>query len=136
MFLFRTSGDTLDSVLSHEKHASRGTPREWDPDEVVLISKNRRDCLTEERQIKAVSKLRRIRNARQVEIDRYWPGNTGRWRYIFDCHGTQKLTSPFDLRDVLSNARRYGPGAQEFIRILPEHEVEIVNFLHERGIRL
>jgi hypothetical protein len=81
MFLFKTSGRTLGSVIANQKHAFRGRPREWDVGEWVLVSKNRADCAPTDRQIQYLMKLESIRALEPGESEHYWPGTEGRWIY-------------------------------------------------------
>ena len=110
MYVFKTSGATLRSVVAHQKHAFAGRPRDWAPHELVLVSKNRADCAHGEKQIQYVMKIRNIRGLHPGEAESLWPGNEGRWKYLVDCYDTHALGAPFNLRDVLGErANAYDP---------------------------
>jgi len=110
MYLFKTSGKTFDSVISHQKHAFNSMPRDWFRGEIVLVSKNVADCLPGEKQIQYIMKIDRIRATSQDELERYWPGNKGTWKYIADCYDSCKLDHPFNLKDILGESdKKYSP---------------------------
>ena len=77
MYLFKTSGQTYNSVIQNQKHAFRGQPRNWSEGEIVLVSKNKADCAPGERQIRYTMRLNTIRRASDAEIETYWPGVNG-----------------------------------------------------------
>jgi len=101
MYIFKTSGATFDSVIRNQKHAFKNKPVDWLPGEIVLVSKNQKDCAPTEKQISFTMLLSAIREATDDEIETYWPGNAGRWNYIVDCTGTEPIPKPFNLRDIL-----------------------------------
>ena len=101
MFIFKTSGATYSSVIANQKHAFRQKPRQWKPGELILVSKNKNDCVPGEKQIHYTMRFKTIREAPQEEIESLWPGNKGRWKYIFECDSTELLPSPFNLQDIL-----------------------------------
>ncbi len=110
MYIFKTSGATFDSVIRNQKHAFRNKPRDWQPEEIVLVSKNKGDCAPREKQISFTMRLKEIRGTGDDEIERYWPGNPGRWKYIVDCTGTEAVPTPFNLDDVLGDSSQdYDP---------------------------
>lgn len=132
MFLFKTSGRTLGSVVANQKHAFNGQPREWRVGEQVLVSKNRSDCALGERQIQFVMRLEKIRALKPGEAERYWPGSEGRWRYLVSCSDTKRLTLPFDLHQALgADATQYA-NVMTFKRLSPEHEARVVAFMLQR----
>jgi hypothetical protein len=133
MFLFKTSGRTLGSVVANQKHAFRGKPSLWDRDEIVLISKNRQDCALGEKQIQYVARLATIRPLRAGEAELLWPGNEGRWKYLVNFRHTRRLVHPFDLQEVLGrDAEVYGRGLIAFARVAPDHDRRIREFLSAR----
>ena len=75
MFLFKTSGATFDSVIKNQKHAFDRKPKDWHVGELILVSKNKGDCQSQEKQIQYTMTLREIRLLRPGEADQYWPGN-------------------------------------------------------------
>jgi hypothetical protein len=109
IYLFRTSGDTFDSVLRNKKHAFVDSPYDWFPGEIALISKNYEDRGIFESQISYIMIINNIRRASTEEVERYWPGNGGRWNYIVEGSEVFALNTPFDLKEVISGerARRY-----------------------------
>ncbi len=138
MYLFKTSGQTLGSVVANQRHAFRGKPSDWYRGEVVLVSKNRTDCAPSERQIQYLMRLDAIRPLRPGESEHYWPGTEGRWRYLVQCTGTRRLSRPFNLHEALgSRAHEYGP-VITYKRFEPQDEHQLVDFLrrHEPGIEI
>jgi hypothetical protein len=129
MYIFKTSGETFNSVISNEKHAFKGMPSKWIAGELILVSKNKSDCINGEKQIQFIMKLKKIRSASQVELESLWPGNQGRWNYIADCYDTVKLIKPFNLEDVLGdNSKPYAP-VMTFKKICKEDEDRINEFI-------
>ena len=132
MLLFKTSGDTFDSVIANEKHAFASMPRDWAPREPILVSKNKTDCQPSEKQIQYTMRLVDIRPIRGGEADHYWPGNEGRWQYLVLCEDTKLIKEPFDLKDILGDEHMcYGP-AVSFARISQAHEKLIQEYLNEQ----
>ena len=43
MLIFKTSGQTFESVIRNEKHAFPNCPKNWFRGETVLVSKNKQD---------------------------------------------------------------------------------------------
>lgn len=132
MLLFKTSGATLDSVVKNQKHAFERRPRHWHIGEIVLVSKNRRDCDRCERQIQYVMTLDSIRSIVPGESERYWPGNEGRWRYLVLCRDTKRISRPFDLRDALGASEKEYRAVMTFKRLTPDHEAKLRYFLMNR----
>ena len=134
MFLFKTSGRTFDSVISNQKHAFAGMPKDWNVGELVLVSKNKVDCSKNEKQIQYVMRLMAIRPLEPGESEKYWPGTAGRWRYLFICEDTQRIKQPFDLHEVLgSRARLYAP-VVSFKRFEPEDEILLLQQIEKAGL--
>lgn len=132
MFIFKTSGQTLGSVVANQKHAFRGRPRDWQRGELVLVSKNRSDCAPGEKQVQYVMKLGAIRPLRPGESERFWPGTEGRWRYLVECFDTHRLVRPFDLHEALgAQAHVYGP-VMTYRRLDANDERRLVEFLTDR----
>ena len=77
MYLFKTSGKTFQSVIKNQKHAFFGKPKDWHVGELVLVSKNKGDCQSREKQIQYTMTLRDVRLLRPGEAEQYWPGNRG-----------------------------------------------------------
>lgn len=69
MFLFKTSGATLASVVKNEKHAFNGQPRAWHIGEIVLISKNLEDCDKSEPQIQYVKEYSAVMTFKRLGPD-------------------------------------------------------------------
>lgn len=129
MYLFKTSGRTLGSVVANQKHACRGRPKVWVPGEYVLVSKNRADCAPSERQIQYIMRLARIRPLRPGEAETYWPGTEGRWTYLVECEGTQRLGRPFNLSEALGIRAAPYQGVMTFRRLDPADECGVEEFL-------
>ena len=130
MLLFKTSGNTINSVVANQKHAFKGQPKNWEIGEIILVSKNRTDCRAGEKQIQHIMFLDKIRITNDEEFEKYWPNNKGRWKYIADCTKTVKLQNPFNIEEVLGPAsfHSYGP-VVTFKKIEPEDEKLITKYL-------
>jgi hypothetical protein len=108
-------------------------PRIWSPNELVLVSKNKADCNYREKQIQYTMRLADIRPLQYGEVEKYWPGNEGRWKYLVLCKSTKLISQPFNLEDILGEkAKPYGP-VMTFIKIDFEHENIIENYLRKYG---
>ena len=133
MYLFKTSGKTFDSVIQNEKHAFASMPQNWDLNELVLVSKNKNDCNYGEKQIQYSMRLVDIRPLKPGEVDKYWPGNEGRWKYLVICKDTRPVNEPFNLVDLLGeDAQSYGP-IMTFKKLDPKHETIIKKYLRKTG---
>jgi len=133
MYLFKTSGKTFDSVIKNQKHAFSSMPRDWHPNEIVLVSKNKADCNYGEKQIQYTMRLVDIRPLRPGEVEKYWPGNEGRWKYLVICENTKIINQPFNLEDILGeDARSYAP-VMTFRKFDPEHEKIVEDYLRKIG---
>jgi len=74
-----------------------------------------------------------IRRLSSGEVERYWPGNEGRWKYLFVCDNTELINQPFNLEDILGEEYRpYWP-IMTYRKINPEHEHKIVEYLRKVG---
>ncbi|MFC2034480.1 hypothetical protein ACFLTT_03680 [Chloroflexota bacterium] len=104
MYIFKTSGATFGSVIRNQKHAFANKPREWYPGELVLISKNKKDCKYNEKQIQYIMTIDNIRCLLKGEIEKLWPGNENRWKYLVECSNVKHISQPFDLKDVIGEA--------------------------------
>lgn len=129
MYIFKTSGATFDSVIRNQKHAFDKKPKDWRAGEIVLVSKNKRDCAPNEKQISFAMRLNDIRKATEDEIEKYWPGNAERWNYIFDCSSTEPVPIPFNLDDVLGPSSRVYKNVMTFRKVEPNHEALILRIL-------
>lgn len=129
MYIFKTSGKTLNSVIHHQKHAFKTKPKDWEKGEIVLVSKNKKDCNPNEKQIGFIMRIENIRKTTDDEIENYWPGNSGRWRYIVDCTNTECLPEPFNLEDIIVDESNVYAPVVTFKKIEPHHEKELLSFL-------
>jgi hypothetical protein len=74
-----------------------------------------------------------IRRLQYGEVEKYWPGNEGRWKYLVLCKSTKLISQPFNLEDIIGDsAIPYGP-VVTFRKIDPEHENIIENYLRKYG---
>jgi 5-methylcytosine-specific restriction protein A len=129
MYLFKTSGTTIDSVIKNQKHAFTGAPRDWYAGEIVLVSKNKENLSIGEKQIRYIMRIENIREIRPGEAEMYWPGNEGRWKYLIECYDTIKLDRPFDLADILKESAKKFQPIMTFKRIDNSDEQLIVNYI-------
>lgn len=136
MFLFKTSGATLPSVVTNQKHAFSGQPRDWHVGEIALVSKNLADCGNSERQIQYLMAIESIRPIQRGESERYWPGTEGRWRYLVRCHNTQRINRPFNLKEALGISANEYAAVMTFKRLTPDHEAQLRTFLKHRELEL
>ena len=130
MLLFKTAGTTINSVIANQKHAFYALPKGWIYGELSLISKNKNSCRKGEKQIQYIMYLDKMRPTNHEEIERYWPNNFGRWRYIADCFNVVVLKNPFNLDDVFEY-NQLGPykNITPAMKIHVEHEETITNYL-------
>lgn len=129
MYIFKTSGATFEGVIDHQRHAFVSKPGDWNPEEYALISKNRRDLSAGEKQIQYIMKIEKIRRIRPGEVEKYWPGNEGRWKYIVECYDIVRIPQPFNLNEVLKDrAVKYRP-AVSFKKLDDEDEKDILDHL-------
>lgn len=133
MLLFKTSGETFDSVIRNQKHAFRNMPRFWSAGEIVLVSKNKSDLTGNDKQISYTMRIADIRITNDAEIEQFWPGNAGRWRYIVDCCSTEQVPHQFNLEDVLGRDAEMYRGIMTYGKIAFEHEAVILDFLNVKG---
>lgn len=134
MYIFKTSGKTFNSVISNQKHAFSGKPNCY-TGELILVSKNKSDCQQKEKQIQYIMRFERIREAMNIEIEKLWPGNSGRWKYIIDCYNTIKIENPFNLEDILSieESLRYGP-VRTFVQLDLLSTEKIMTYLEDNNV--
>ena len=130
MLLFKTSGETFDSVIRNQKHAFVGEPRSWSPGELVLVSKNKKSLAPREKQIQYSMRLMNVRRLIPGEAGTFWPGNEGRWNYLMECADTIELREPFNLDEVLGNESEIYRPVVTFKRILPQHESKIERLIN------
>lgn len=131
MLLFKTAGDTFNSVVSNQKHAFYRIPKNWQSGEIALVSKNKKDCRIGEKQIQHIMRLERMRPATHAEIEKYWPNNFGRWKYIADCFQTVRLQKPFNLDDIIDyNELKVYKNVTPAMKISLMHEQVILNYLN------
>ncbi|MFA6618269.1 MAG: hypothetical protein WCT23_04290 [Candidatus Neomarinimicrobiota bacterium] len=123
MHLFKTSAETFESVIKNEKHAFRGKPKDLHAGDVILISKNLTHDSGIVKQISYYAILDKIVSASFHDIERFWPGNGGRWNYITEFMKVIKIDTPFNLNDVLPKEylNEYR-GVQTHKKIPKEHE--------------
>lgn len=134
MYLFKTSGKTFNSVIENQKHASKGKPKEWFENELLLVSKNKSDCKNGEKQIQFIMRMVEIRPVKLGEITKYWPGNDeSRWNYLIICRDTKIINQPFNLNDFLGHESKSYGNVNPFKKLDPDHEKIIIEHLHTNG---
>ena len=135
MYIFKTSGQTYDSVVRNQRHAFLGKPRNWYPGEWVLVSKNKRDCRHGEKQIQFIMMIDDIRPLREGEAEALWPGNEGRWEYLVIGKGGKHLRLPFDLADAIGPIRddQGYHGVVTFKRLPFDEEQRVLEYLRKSG---
>ena len=130
MLLFKTSGNTFDSVIANQKHAFKGHPKNWEAGEIILISKNKTFCKPKEKQIQYIMFLDNIRQTNHDEFEKYWPNNQKRWKYIADCSSCLNLQKSFNILELVGQEFFHDYGrVQTFKKKDPKHEVLLLNFL-------
>ncbi len=131
MLLFKTSQATLDNVISNKKHALHHEPKSWKKGEVLLISKNKRDCNKDEKQIQFIMELESIKQMTDKAIKLYWPQSKNNWHFLVTCKNVKKLKTPFNLKDVIgSRASQYNPTLKPK-QIFEEDEKKIIDFINK-----
>jgi antitoxin MazE len=129
MILFKTSGQTFQSVIENKKHAFVNPPRNWVSGMTVLLSKNKTDCLPNEKQILYTGIIKNIRPIQEGEADIYWKGTEGRWNHIVELEKVEKLSNPFNLEDILGDEASIYRPAVSFKNIEENHATLIRPFL-------
>jgi hypothetical protein len=134
MYLFKTSGQTFDSVINNQKHAFASKPRVWHSGELVLVSKNKSACHYNEKQVQYIMKLSDIRLLDKGEAEQYWAGTEGRWKYLICCEGTKKIKYPFNLVDVIGPDSKPYNTIQTFKKFDPEDADKVQKYLNKVGL--
>jgi antitoxin MazE len=129
MILFKTSGETFQSVIKNRKHAFVNPPQNWASGMTVLLSKNKKDCFPNEKQILYTGIIKDIRPIEKGEADKYWKGTEGRWNYIVELEDVEKLSNAFDLEDILGDEASIYRPAVSFKNIEENHAALIRPFL-------
>lgn len=138
MFLFKSSGKTYGQVVKQSLHAFPMRPREADDGQLVLLSKNRKDCALMERQIQNVAKVRAILPATAVELEKSFPRVSAgfRFRYIVKLYWLEALDRPFNLADIKGvNFKRYEQ-VQHFTRLDCEDERRVIDHMGRTNERV
>ncbi len=132
MHLFKTSGATFNSVIKNEMHAFINYPQNIKTGDLILVSKNQKDLAPSEKQIRYVMELKEIRGLRSGEIEKYWPGNEGRWNYLIICQNTKKLKKPLNLENAIGPvaAKKY-KSVMTFKEIEHSDEIKILKFFEK-----
>lgn len=129
MYIFKTSGETFESVISNQKHAFRNQPANIKEGDLIIVSKNKSDCAEGEKQIQYRMFVDKIARTNPEEIELYWPGNGNRWNYIVHCLNTVRLEIPFDLADLLGDdAAKFQP-VQNYAKVSWPDEDKIIDYL-------
>lgn len=131
MILFKAFGKTYSRVVTQKRHAFLYRPADAQPDELVLLSKNREDCRDTEMQIQFVAKLHSIRNATPDELEKCFPGVEAgaRWKFLAQMYWCRRLQRPFNLSSVLHAKSRHYNTVQDFAKILETDMLPIGAFL-------
>jgi hypothetical protein len=131
MFVFKTSGTTIGSVVANQRHAFVSQPKDWNRRELILVCKTRVDLAPGEKQIQYTMRFSAIRLLKPGEAERYWPGTEGRWKYIVECTETHRLRRPFELSEAIgANAQSYAP-VVTFKKCPKSDEALLVEFLRQ-----
>lgn len=102
MHIFKTSLKTYDSVIKNKKHAFKNKPKDLNPGDIIIISKNKKGMKFNEKQISHYAILKNIRETNDTEIESLWPDNPpNRWKYIIEFSEVIELPKPFNLAEVL-----------------------------------
>jgi len=131
VFLFKASGATYRKVVRQSKHAFPYSPAEVEGDEFVLLSKNREDCATSERQIQHVAKLLAVRPATHGELDAAFPNMNAaeRWKYVMELYWGRPLMRPFNLSEVTDlNFKKYDT-VQGFAKLDEADAIAVARYL-------
>ncbi|HIE56198.1 MAG TPA: hypothetical protein EYP90_13670, partial [Chromatiaceae bacterium] len=68
---------------------------------IIILSKNKKGLSANEKQIAHYAILKKIRKTSDEEIEKLWPGNSGRWNYITEFTEVKPISAPFNLSDIL-----------------------------------
>lgn len=129
MYIFKTSGATFRSVIENERYASPSQPEDLTSGDLILVSKNKRDCAINEKQIQYTMRFVERCPLENGQADQLWPGNEGRWKYLFICENTRAINKPFNLKDLLGDDYKHYLRIQTFGKIKAKHETLIESYL-------
>jgi hypothetical protein len=131
MYLFKASGKTYKRVAKGAVHAFPFPPTEANPDEFVLLSKNREDCRLGEKQIRFAARIRDVRPARPSELENLFPGVSAeqRWRSVIRLYNVCEFQRPFDLSQIAAFGAKHYRTVQGFARIREPDSKALVSFL-------
>ena len=134
MYIFKTSGKTFNNVIKYQKHAYKIPLKNWDPGEIVLVSKNKADCNRQEKQIQYIMKIDSITPSGPEVISKYWPGFGNKWNYLIHCTDTKHLVQPFNLEDILDAQQCKGyHGIMTFKRLETRDEALVIEYINKFG---
>jgi hypothetical protein len=131
VFLFKASGATYRKVVRQSKHAFPVRPVDVAVDEFVLLSKNREDCATSEKQIQHVAKVLAVRSPDDGELEAAFPNvhASERFRCVVELYWGRPLARPFNLSGVPGlNYKRYDT-VQDFAKLDEADSLAIVRHL-------
>ena len=138
MYLLKATGATYRKVIRQSKHAFPHQPKGEADDRFVLLSKNKEDCTTTERQIQHVAKILNVRDPHPGELDKAFSGvdASTRWRCVGDLYWGRPLVNPFNLSEVAGlNYKRYDT-VQNFAALDHLDAVAVVKHLEETNPEL
>jgi hypothetical protein len=117
MILLKTSGQTIDKVVEHSKHALARLPSIV-RGELILISQTEDSLRHGELPVRYVMEFVRCFEDNSGETLRIWGR---RWKYIIEGTNLCRLKKPFRMSEVQVSGKNYGQGFVLF-RIEPEDE--------------
>jgi len=129
MLLFKVSERTINGVINYKAYALVGMPRSWVGGEIALLSKNKKDCIANEKQIKYIGIIKNICEDRNRILD-IWPKYGSRWKYKVIFSDLIKLENPFNLEDILADDSRAYKSAVSQKKVEKKHEEIILEYIN------
>lgn len=127
MVIFRTSGETIDEVVRHAKHALNFRPN-LTPGELILISQTKQSLPRHTEPIQYRMEFVECVDDSGHESEKIW----GRyWPYLIIGKNCNSLRSPFDICKVIKNPTKdYGQGGPiVYVNNEDEHFLESNGYL-------
>ena len=134
MYIFKTSGETFNSVIENKKHAFKSCPSDYHRGEIALISKNKSSLNKDEKEIKYAMRIKEIREATSSEIENYWPGHGNKWKYIVDMYDRMEFLIPINLDDVVDTKQGFYKGIQTYRKVKEKDKQDFLSYIDSQNI--
>lgn len=131
MILLKTSAETLDNVLKHQKHASK-SKIQYELGEIILIQQTVNTLSSpEEKTIRWVMNCKNIYPDLNNESDSIWGQH---WNYIIQGENLRAVDG-FNITDLQVSTHNYKPIVTHG-KVKPEDEEAIINWIGDNNVNL